>query len=53
MHLIPTCQRATVDLVGTGDQVEIQKDDCLERVGTTSASLVVNNYVWGGEYSRC
>ena len=31
--IVPTCQRAVMDLVKTGEEVEVEKDKLLEQVG--------------------
>lgn len=34
--IVPTCQRAVMDLVQTGEQVEHEKDKLLEQVGLSA-----------------
>lgn len=49
MLIVPTCQRADMDLVRTGEQVDVEKDRLLERVGGSAAngaSCGVMRHAW-------
>jgi len=51
MLLIPTCQRADMDLVARGERVEDEKDRLLERFVAWAAALVAELAAAGGHWS--